>query len=389
MSILDLIVILLIWIPLIFLMVGRHFISNYWNCASRQIAASSFKKRVSIFALILVLGVPAIQNYSIIKQIGPRLFDPGEANRAVSILSYRDEVFLEVINYYQSYMPVDSGTTMGFGLGPLLHFTEMQFIELAAPPNVVDKLDLLNQSNISMAIDGLLNSDVKYFLFPKSSAGFRFNIFEVLSSNTNLFYLILNSTFLVEGLSGKNYSFIKAKDFTLFGLYALVETPRITEEIKIIDENSTEFWELVQDGEGEIETHISEDFDNVESGESSLAIETDHGTYSRWFLQHSFEELGDWKQFTYFGLFFHGSRTAAEVAVIIDTPDVYNRGEWRFVDSFSGWKLIMFPLESPPIVRGNFSISEVRKIYIVLRSPNVKGLWNVDNVFLGKIVNNP
>lgn len=376
MSISDVLSAMGAWLPVLVL---SDFLRK--NIRSVRFNLNHLFKRIFVVISIGVLAIPFAANFVIINKIAQVSWDPSYANEYVSISNYSNNEFLEVINFCRTQIPNKSVKIMGIGLGPLLHYVDNPFIELAAPPNIINSLPILKVNDSTTLITKLLESDIRYFLIPTPSSGFRYTSFKALSKSTNLFDFVVNSTNSAFEINNNYYSFSKLHSFAIFDLYelAILENVQMT---VIIDDNQTEFWELHQTGDGSISAYITDNFTEVKQGNNTLVIRTGYGVYRYWYLKHTFQNWQNWTSYDYIALFFYGENTGAEIAITMDTPDIYNRGEWRFIDNFHGWKLLIFQLDRPHIVTGNYDPSKIQTIYIISRTDNKIGSWKVDSLFL-------
>ncbi len=152
----------------------------------------------------------------------------------------------------------------------------------------------------------------------------------------------------------------------------------------IADDTQTGFWTIQGDSSGTITVPVMTDDATIKkTGANSLKlVNTSGGTYAGWSIYHNYSPTVDWSAQDFICLWMYGGNSGVTFRLILNSG-APNYRLWTFVDNFSGWKRLVFPLRNPVEVGGTFDPAAVSKIEIDSEStPNTPGTWYIDRVLV-------
>ena len=163
--------------------------------------------------------------------------------------------------------------------------------------------------------------------------------------------------------------------------------PRPVPDIVVItDDDQRSFWWTGGDTPegGTISAPvISDDATIKQSGANSLKMVTKKdGSYRRWFIEHKYSPPVDFSEKDLLVFYWYGANSGGEIYICLPAPDWEHYYETIFVDDFSGWKRLAFPLNAFKAY-GNPSLKRITNLRIRSRTDNLTGTWYLDRVSLG------
>ena len=98
-------------------------------------------------------------------------------------------------------------------------------------------------------------------------------------------------------------------------------------------------------------------------------------------LEHIFPDYQDWSDEGHISFYFYGNSTGANfnLGVMSDDGD-QDYAIYGWVDDFTGWRQLSFPLDSPHQSLGNVDWTKVKKLRIGNNDRSVRGTWHLDNL---------
>ena len=156
-----------------------------------------------------------------------------------------------------------------------------------------------------------------------------------------------------------------------------------TAPIVITDDGQKTFWQVGGDGKGTISAPVTTDDDAVKkSGASSLKmVVAKGGTYNRWYIEHTYRPPADFSGKELLVFHWYGGNSGGTIYLYMPAPDGDDYFETIFVDDFSGWKRLVFPLNTFKAY-GNPSLKLISKLRIRSRTDNLNGTWYLDRVLM-------
>jgi len=137
----------------------------------------------------------------------------------------------------------------------------------------------------------------------------------------------------------------------------LEETPSFSPQW---DDNQSSFWSIITGGTGILGTAILTDVTSpLKRGANALKLELPSGAYDFVHIFHTYSPTLDWSGYDFIAFWWYGANSGQEIVFEILAPDDPNRWGFGFVDNFSGWRRIVFPLRKPGVTHGSPSLSTV------------------------------
>jgi len=141
------------------------------------------------------------------------------------------------------------------------------------------------------------------------------------------------------------------------------------------------------EGQGNVSA-ISMNFSSAESAKTSILLDIQNGSFGFSFLAYpiKYKNLSNYSTLL---IDFNGTASNNTISVYLHTspfpPIGYNYYKWRFKDDFSGWKTVVFELNSPNDAQyptfGAPSLDDIGRISFVFEQP---GNWAISNLRVGK-----
>jgi hypothetical protein len=150
-------------------------------------------------------------------------------------------------------------------------------------------------------------------------------------------------------------------------------------DLKVIDDEQTNFWNCYATGVGTIKTPtLTDDHAEKIKGNSSLKINVEDGEKSIWWISHAFSPPADWSSMDFISFYWHGMNSGYSFSILLWSSSNYF--VYTFHDDWSGWKQIIVPFSKFTKV-GEPSLHKIDYIDIKAQ-PNARGIWNLDCISL-------
>jgi hypothetical protein len=126
----------------------------------------------------------------------------------------------EIAKYFNEFV-TDNYATIGFYNARLLgYWTDRPFIDLTWPYGYQSILSILQEDNSSRLIDKLYESNIRYFLIPKSKPAGQYQGWAALRIGWDFYERLLNKTLLFQEINTNKY-FLPIKEFDFYYLFRL------------------------------------------------------------------------------------------------------------------------------------------------------------------------
>lgn len=270
-----------------------------------------------------------------------------------------------VIQYLNSYQNNSYGIVSPGGL-PLAYFTSHPTID---PTTYFGMESLLSINSTSGDLPSqLLSKGIHYLLMPTST-----NSFYDFSTSLAQNFSVMN-----QAVIDQTPNLVLIQDFDKYQLYQVMTNQNLTgsysfltnftgwttldarsraaslpdgirvnggspNNLTITSENQTSFWAPAKSVAGD-HISIASDPSHKATGNSSLKISLS-GTGGL-VLDHYYGQPQNWSNYSVLSLYFSGANTSRSVSLTFHTNGWTDYFAKAFIDNFTGWKLMHFPLDS-------------------------------------------
>lgn len=251
----------------------------------------------------------------------------------------------EVIDYYNKFIK-DNYITVSYFAYYLMYYGDRSVIDLGYLYGYQSLLPLLECNDTTALMGKLLNSNIRYFLIPKSSYPVRsiYDAYKVDSERFLLFKEIRN-----------NPHFVLLKEFTYYQLYKLLTLEEYQQYLKqpyhyfnyekeplIISDDNQERLYL-----STTSSILLADESNFKiKGENALKIEIHpYLSQKHEYITYAFESPITLTNKDFISFYWYGNNSGILISIRFETGSWKNQFEFLFTDSWNGWARLIIPLD--------------------------------------------
>lgn len=237
--------------------------------------------------------------------------------------------------------------------------------------NVTNHGDLIvfadTNAFFTVASLGLLNREVAYADWDWSGH------YAFLQKKVNGSYLVATGTPKIENVInltkafGEKITFYFVRNFGILSVYHIIigQTEVVylfayTEiDVELLaGDFQTSFWSKTRN------IHVVDDNETKVSGDNALKNTLSQTEESQNdFIYHTYDTSQDWSDKDFLIFDWYGAGSGKRIEILIYAPDGSNRFDFVFKDDFAGWNLMLIPLNSFMVRRGNPSWSSVETMF--------------------------